>query len=79
VCRAGERSGGRDGASERTGERGGRGETGVRGEHGGAGASRGEARGAVSRLDTTKRTEFRQSITRSGVSRVDNVNFSLSV
>jgi hypothetical protein len=30
-------------------------------------------------LDSSKRTEFRQSITRAGVSRVDNVNFSLSV
>ena len=33
----------------------------------------------MSRLDTTKRTEFRQSITSSGVSRVTNVNFALSV
>ncbi|CAO4137897.1 DUF1236 domain-containing protein [Methylorubrum extorquens] len=33
----------------------------------------------MSRLDTAKRTEFRQSITSSGVSRVTNVNFGLSV
>ncbi|VUD71413.1 hypothetical protein MET9862_01995 [Methylobacterium symbioticum] len=33
----------------------------------------------MNRLDTAKRTEFRQSITRTGVSRVSNVNFSLNV
>lgn len=33
----------------------------------------------MSRLDSSKRTEFRQSVRRSGVSRVDNVNFSVSV
>ena len=33
----------------------------------------------MSRLDTTKRTEFRQSITKTGVSRVTDVNFSLNV
>ncbi|WP_238179906.1 DUF1236 domain-containing protein, partial [Methylobacterium oxalidis] len=85
---AGERGGreGRDGAAER-GDRDGRGGAADRDgrggregatERGGA-ASRTEARGAVSRLDTRQRTEFRQSITRVGVSPVRNVNFSLNV
>ncbi len=33
----------------------------------------------MNRLDSSQRTEFRQSITRVGVSRVTNVNFSLNV
>ncbi len=36
-------------------------------------------RGGYSRLDTGRRTEFRQSILRGGVSRLDSVNFALSV
>lgn len=42
----------------------------------GEGGGRREAR---SRPDSSKRTEFRHSTTRSGVSRIDNVNFSVSV
>ncbi|WP_287034739.1 DUF1236 domain-containing protein, partial [Methylobacterium sp. CG09_land_8_20_14_0_10_71_15] len=51
------------------------------GERGGAdrAGSRGEARGAVQRLDTRQRTEFRQSITRTGVAPLRNVNFNVSV
>ncbi|KMO33038.1 hypothetical protein VQ03_25650, partial [Methylobacterium tarhaniae] len=73
---------------ERGGERGtergdrgtDRGERGERGaERGERGGGRSEARGAVSRLDTSQRTEFRQTIVRSGVRPVTNVNFSLNV
>ncbi|KMO13447.1 hypothetical protein QR79_27220, partial [Methylobacterium indicum] len=70
----GERGGERGERGEREGERGERGERGAeRGERGG----RTEARGAVSRLDTTKRTEFRQTIVRSGVRPLTGVNFAL--
>jgi hypothetical protein len=39
----------------------------------------GSARGAVNRLDTRKRTEFRSSITRLGVSPLRDVAFGLAV
>ncbi|WP_289052956.1 DUF1236 domain-containing protein, partial [uncultured Methylobacterium sp.] len=67
---------------ERGAERGERGERGAeRGERGAErgerGGGRAEARGAVSRLDTTRRTEFRQTIVRSGVRPLTGVNFAL--
>ncbi|WP_246693918.1 DUF1236 domain-containing protein, partial [Methylobacterium sp. WL18] len=54
------------------GDRGGR--DGVRGGRGG-----GSARGAVGRLDTRQRTEFRGSITRLGVSPLRDVAFGLAI
>ncbi|WP_246750914.1 DUF1236 domain-containing protein, partial [Methylorubrum rhodesianum] len=71
---AGERGGrdtGRDGAAER-GARDGAGERGSRG-------AATEARGASKSLSSTQRTEFRQSITRSNVRAVTNVNFAVRV
>uniref|UniRef100_UPI002F35A7CA DUF1236 domain-containing protein n=1 Tax=Methylobacterium radiotolerans TaxID=31998 RepID=UPI002F35A7CA len=62
---AGER-GGRDGAGDRAGDRGNRG-------------SASEARGASKSLSTTQRTEFRQSITRTNIRPVTNVNFAVRV
>ncbi|WP_244937376.1 DUF1236 domain-containing protein, partial [Methylobacterium crusticola] len=59
---------------ERGQERGERGTE--RGERTGG---RSEARGAVTRLDTGQRTEFRQTIVKSGVRPVSNVNFALNV
>ncbi|MGN7124243.1 DUF1236 domain-containing protein, partial [Methylorubrum thiocyanatum] len=72
--------GGRDAAGERDG-RGAAGERGSRegaGERGGRGAAT-EARGASRNLSSTQRTEFRQSITRSNVRAVSNVNFAVRV
>ncbi|WP_245293420.1 DUF1236 domain-containing protein, partial [Methylobacterium sp. CCH5-D2] len=74
--RAGGREDGR-GSARGNGERGEPGARNGRAERGERSA--GSARGAASRLDGTQRTEFRQSITRVGVSRVSNVNFSLNV
>ncbi|WP_284246445.1 DUF1236 domain-containing protein, partial [Methylobacterium haplocladii] len=63
--------GDRDGKSE-AGERGGRGEAGGRG-------GRSNAAGASRSLSSTQRTEFRSTITRSGVRPLTNVNFNVSV
>ncbi|MGU3287278.1 DUF1236 domain-containing protein, partial [Methylobacterium mesophilicum] len=60
------------GAAGERGDRGGR--DGVRGGRGG-----GSARGAVGRLDTRQRTEFRGSITRLGVSPLRDVAFGLAI
>ncbi|WP_284317345.1 DUF1236 domain-containing protein, partial [Methylobacterium gnaphalii] len=87
---AGERGGaGEKGGRDAQGERGGRdgkGEAGQRGgagEHGGrAGGERGgrsQAAGASKSLSTTQRTEFRSTITKSGVRPLTNVNFSVRV
>ncbi|ACS42737.1 conserved hypothetical protein [Methylorubrum extorquens AM1] len=73
---AGER-GGRDGR-DGPGERGGRDAAGERGERGGRGTAV-EARGASRNLSSTQRTEFRQSISRSSVRAVTNVNFAVRV
>ncbi|WP_331317798.1 DUF1236 domain-containing protein [Methylobacterium mesophilicum] len=59
-------------------ERGGRGPAGERGGRAGA-RDRGAVRGAVGRLDTRQRTEFRSSITRLGVSPLRDVAFGLAV
>ncbi len=72
---AGGERGNRDAAGP---DRGGRGPAGERG--GRAGAREGGAvRGAVGRLDTRQRTEFRSSITRLGVSPLRDVAFGLAV
>ena len=72
---AGGERGNRDAAGS---DRGGRGPAGERG--GRAGAREGGAvRGAVGRLDTRQRTEFRSSITRLGVSPIRDVAFGLAV
>ncbi|MGG3814171.1 DUF1236 domain-containing protein, partial [Methylorubrum rhodesianum] len=83
---AGERDGrgGRDAAGERGGRDTGRDGAAERGARDGAGerGSRGaatEARGASKSLSSTQRTEFRQSITRSNVRAVTNVNFAVRV
>ncbi|WP_342144152.1 DUF1236 domain-containing protein, partial [Methylobacterium fujisawaense] len=72
-------AGGERGNRDATGpDRGGRGPAGERG--GRAGAREGGAvRGAVGRLDTRQRTEFRSSITRLGVSPLRDVAFGLAV
>ncbi|MDV2988265.1 UNVERIFIED_CONTAM: DUF1236 domain-containing protein, partial [Methylobacteriaceae bacterium AG10] len=88
----GARDAGRDGAGERdgrggrdaAGERGGRDGAGERGGRDGVGERSGrgaatEARGASRSLSSTQRTEFRQSITRSNVRAVTNVNFAVRV
>jgi hypothetical protein len=86
---AGER-GGRDAGPAQRGERDGRadrddrpdrdvrGERDGRGERGGR-VDRSEVRGAVSRLDTRQRTEFRQTVTRSGITPLRSVDFRVSV
>ncbi|CAA2158213.1 hypothetical protein MBRA_03549 [Methylobacterium brachiatum] len=66
------------------GQRGDRGAAGERGDRGGrdgvrGGRGGGSARGAVTRLDTRQRTEFRSSITRLGVSPLRDVAFGLAV
>ncbi|MFY9292567.1 MAG: DUF1236 domain-containing protein, partial [Methylorubrum rhodinum] len=48
-------------------------------ERGGRGGNAAEARGATRSLSSTQRTEFRQSITRTNVRAVTNVNFSVNV
>ncbi|MGU3384656.1 DUF1236 domain-containing protein, partial [Methylobacterium sp. D53M] len=72
---AGPERGNRDAAGP---ERGGRGPAGERGGRAGA-RDRGAVRGAVGRLDTRQRTEFRSSITRLGVSPLRDVAFGLAV
>ncbi|WP_419539712.1 DUF1236 domain-containing protein [Methylobacterium oryzae] len=57
---------------------GGRGPAGERGGRAGA-RDHGSVRGAVGRLDTRQRTEFRSSITRLGVSPLRDVAFGLTV
>ncbi|WP_246753145.1 DUF1236 domain-containing protein, partial [Methylobacterium organophilum] len=67
--------GNRDAAGPARGDRGPAAERGGR-----AGArDRGAVRGAVGRLDTRQRTEFRSSITRLGVSPLRDVAFGLAV
>ncbi|WP_370693882.1 DUF1236 domain-containing protein [Methylobacterium sp. NEAU K] len=63
------------------GQRGDRGAAGERGGREGARGARGggSARGAVTRLDTRQRTEFRSSITHLGVSPLRDVAFGLAV
>ncbi|WP_331301240.1 DUF1236 domain-containing protein [Methylobacterium oryzae] len=72
---AGPERGNRDAAGP---ERGGRGPAGERGGRAGA-RDHGSVRGAVGRLDTRQRTEFRSSITRLGVSPLRDVAFGLTV
>ena len=64
------------GMADAGGERGSRDRDGAA-ERGGRGAS--EARGASKSLSSTQRSEFRQSITRTNVRAVNNVNFSVNV
>jgi hypothetical protein len=72
---AGPERGNRDAAGPARGDRGPAAERGGR-----AGArDRGAVRGAVGRLDTRQRTEFRSSITRLGVSPLRDVAFGLAV
>ncbi|WP_457105598.1 DUF1236 domain-containing protein, partial [Methylobacterium sp. P5_C11] len=72
---AGGERGNRDAAGP---DRGGRGSAGERGGRAGA-REHGSVRGAVGRLDTRQRTEFRSSITRLGVSPLRDVAFGLAV